>query len=70
MKSCKCCGTVIPQVRLEIIPHATTCVSCSTESKRVGFMDWYHKTAPELVVVSRDDRENLRRAIRVNCRSR
>jgi hypothetical protein len=33
-------------------------------------MDWHHKTAPELVVVSADDRENLRRAKRVNCRSR
>lgn len=70
MKSCETCGTVIPAARLEIIPHAKTCVGCSTESKRVGFMDWYHKTAPELVVVSADDRENLRRAVRVNCRSR
>ena len=70
MKSCETCGNIIPQARLEIIPHAKTCVACSTEPKRVGFMDWYHKTAPELVMVSSDDRENLRRAVRVNCRSR
>jgi hypothetical protein len=70
MKFCQTCGNVIPKIRVEIMPHTTTCVGCSTESKRVGFMDWYHKTAPELVVVSADDRENLRRAQRVNSRSR
>jgi hypothetical protein len=31
-------------------------------------MDWYHKTAPELVIVS--GKENLRRAERINNRSR
>jgi len=70
MKLCETCGKIITQARLEIIPHAKTCVACSQEPKRVGFMDWYHKTAPELVMVSADDRENLRRAVRVNCRSR
>lgn len=70
MQCCHTCGSIIPQIRLEIMPHTTTCAGCSTESKRVGFMDWHHKTAPELVVVSADDRENLRRAIRVNSRSR
>lgn len=57
-------------MRLEAIPGVTTCIACSREPKRVGFMDWYHKTAPELVMVAGDDRESLRRARRVNCRSR
>jgi hypothetical protein len=70
MHECCKCGNPIPLIRLEAIPDTTTCVSCSTVAKRVGFMDWHHKTAPELVVVSADDRENLRRAKRVNCRSR
>ena len=70
MRNCNSCGNPIPAIRLEIIPNTNTCASCSTEQKRVGFMDWGHKTAPELVVVSADDRENIRRAIRINCRSR
>lgn len=70
MRNCDTCGNPIPQIRIEAIPHATTCVACSREPRRVGFMDWHHKTAPELVVVSGDDREGLRRAHRVNCRSR
>jgi hypothetical protein len=36
----------------------------------VGFMDWSHKTAPEFVAVRADDRENLRRAVRVSARAR
>jgi len=70
MRKCEKCSTEISIHRLEILPHATTCVACSSEAKRVGFMDWYHKTAPELVVVSADNKEDLRRAIRVNARSR
>lgn len=67
---CDTCGSVIPQARVEALPNTTTCVGCSRESKMVGFMDWYHKTAPELVMVSSGDVENLRRAQRVNSRSR
>lgn len=70
MKSCKVCSCVIPEARLEVLPNTETCVNCSTVQKHVGFMDWYHKTAPELVFVPADDKENLRRAIRVTNRSR
>lgn len=70
MRDCTTCGSPIPAIRLEILPHTHTCASCSTTARRVGFMDWGHKTAPELVIVSSDDRENLRRAQRINCRSR
>jgi hypothetical protein len=67
---CDTCFNDIPQARLEAIPETTTCVNCSRETKKVGFMDWYHKTAPELVMISPDNKENLRRAQRVNARSR
>lgn len=70
MKLCKHCSCVIPEARLEILPNTETCVNCSTEQKHVGFMDWYHKTAPELVFVPANDKENLRRAIRVSNRCR
>jgi hypothetical protein len=33
-------------------------------------MDWGHKTAPEIVMVNPDDRENLRRAQAINERRR
>jgi hypothetical protein len=55
---------------LEAIPDTNCCVKCSVAPKYVGFMDWYHKTAPELVMVSDNDKENLRRAQRVSARSR
>lgn len=57
-------------MRLEILPDTQTCVECSTEEKKVGFMDWGHKTAPELVMVNSNDKENMRRAARINSRSR
>ena len=67
---CDTCGCEIPQMRVEAIPNVTTCVGCSRESKYVGFNDWYHKTAPEIVMVRSNDTENLRRAMRMNNRSR
>ena len=69
-RMCDTCFDEIPQARIEAIPETTTCVNCSREQKKVGFMDWYHKTAPELVMISPDNKENLRRAQRVNARSR
>lgn len=70
MKICIHCNTEINPMRLEILPDTQTCVECSTEEKKVGFMDWGHKTAPELVIVDSNDKENLRRAARINSRSR
>lgn len=67
---CDSCGCAIPPARLEVLPNTTTCVKCSRAVTFVGFMDWAHKTAPELVVVRGDDRENLRRAQRINVRAR
>jgi hypothetical protein len=69
-RTCDTCNCVIPPARLEALPHTTTCVKCSRVTTFVGFMDWSHKTAPELVVVNSADSENLRRAQRINARAR
>ena len=62
---CIKCNTQIPEERLEAIPDTLHCVNCSDVKKKVGFMDFYHKTAPELVLVNPDSKEDLRRAKRV-----
>lgn len=70
MKNCDKCGTVIPNNRLLAIPNVKVCVRCSDVKEYVGFMDWEHKTAPEIVLVKGDDLENLRRARAINERKR
>jgi hypothetical protein len=52
VKHCTECHTVIPESRLAALPHATTCVSCSTEEPLKGVMLWDHKTAPYIHVVN------------------
>ena len=69
-RTCDTCNAVIPPARIEALPNTTTCVACSRVTTFVGFMDWSHKTAPELVIVNSSDSENLRRARRINERSR
>ena len=68
--NCQTCGCEIPKARLEILPYTTKCIKCSDVKPHVGFMDWYHKTAPELVMVNSADKENLRRAQRISNRAR
>jgi hypothetical protein len=70
MAKCKNCEKKIPKARLEVLPNTETCVGCSEAKPMMGFMDWAHKTAPELVIVNPDDKENLRRAKRINSRAR
>ena len=67
---CETCTVQIPSARLRAVPHATTCVRCSTERAHIGFMDWHHKTAPELVMIPAEQKENIRRAKRIAQRSR
>jgi hypothetical protein len=67
---CAVCQIDIPAERLEILPHTKTCVSCSTEEKRVGFMCFEHKTAPFLVTVDGKNKEQLRQAKRAFRRAR
>lgn len=70
MAKCKNCKQNIPKARLEVLPNTETCVGCSDAKPMMGFMDWAHKTAPELVMVNTADKENVRRAQRINKRSR
>lgn len=69
-RTCIHCNVEIPKVRLEALPHTKTCVKCSTEKSYIGFMDWHHKTAPELVLVCPSNAENVRRAKAINERKR
>lgn len=70
MAKCKNCQKKIPAARLEALPGVETCVGCSDAKPMMGFMDWAHKTAPELVMVSTANPENVRRAKRINARAR
>lgn len=65
--TCKC-GVEIPAVRLEY--GYSCCVNCSTEEKKVCFMVWSHKTAPELMAVDGNNPEAVRQARRANERKR
>lgn len=68
--NCSVCGCTIPDERLEALPNTTTCVNCSGVKKRIGFMDYGHKTASEFIQIDPDDTEGLRRATRYNKRDR
>ncbi len=70
MRECECCGSPIPEERLEALPGTVTCVKCSRVKPLIGFTCYDHKTAPGLVLVNPDDREALRLAKRVHNRSR
>lgn len=49
--TCVICGRVIPVARLEALPNATTCVSCSTTPRYKGFTVVAHKTGNYTQVV-------------------
>jgi len=67
--NCFYCGKPIPPERLECLPKTKTCVRCSDVRPVLAFMDYGHKTAPSLVIVS-DDREQQRLAKRAFRRAR
>ena len=46
------------------------CKSCSTEKRAVGFMDYGHKTAPQLVLCPSNAKETRRILERSNRRAR
>ena len=46
------------------------CKSCSTEQRAVGFMDFSHKTAPQLVLCPYNAKETRRILERANRRAR
>lgn len=71
-KPCSVCHSPIDPERLEVLPDTIYCVTCARShvSKRVAFMDYSHKTAPQLVVIEGTDEEGLRRAKRAFKRAR
>jgi uncharacterized protein YaiE (UPF0345 family) len=71
--NCIYCYRSIPDERLEFLienNRPKTCINCSTEQRAVGFMDWEHKTAPQLVLVPANAKESIRILNRANRRSR
>ncbi len=72
MNTCIKCETEIHPERIEFLVENKkefTCVKCTTESRITGFMDYNHKTAPQLVLIP-NDRETLRIAKRAFRRAR
>ena len=67
MTICKC-GKEIQTERAEL--GFKVCTGCSTEQKLVGFMDYSHKTAAPIILIDPKNKEDLRKAKRVNERSR
>lgn len=71
--NCRYCNSSIPEGRLEFLIQynkTITCVSCTTEQRAVGFLSYSHKTAPELVMIPANNKENIRRCQRVDRRAR
>lgn len=73
MQTCRKCKGEIPVERLDFLleyKKALTCIKCSNEGSVSGFMDYGHKTAPQLVLVPNDNTEALRIAKRAFRRAR
>jgi len=70
---CVHCDSVVDEDRLEFLIEnnkEVTCCNCTKEIKVVGFMDFNHKTAPQLVLIPPNEPEVLRIAIRAHRRAR
>jgi len=67
---CVHCSIEIPSARLEVLPDATSCVSCSQKNppKVVARMIYNHKTAGEVIIAKGG--ENVRRLEREYWRAR
>lgn len=50
--------------------RSMVCKECSAEQKAVGFMNYSHKTAPEIVLCPANAKETLRILHRANQRAR
>ena len=68
MRYCKFCGQEIPAGRLKILPNTTSCVPCVEKNgdvdTPVGIMIFSHKTAPEMVIVTKEQAEAMNRVDR------
>lgn len=70
---CIYCNSMIPEGRLEFLQETgrrLVCIECSNESRAVGYMDFNHKTAPQLVMVPANAKETIRILDRANRRAR
>ena len=71
--TCIYCNSLIPEGRLEFLQETgrrLVCIDCSVETKAVGWMDYGHKTAPQLVMVPANATETIRKLDRANRRAR
>lgn len=71
--TCKYCKSLIPEERVEFLTESNRpmiCIDCSTEQRAVGWMDYGHKTAPQLVMVPANATETIRKLDRANRRAR
>jgi len=70
---CVGCYQQIDFMRAEFIQEFNkpqVCRHCSTERRMVGYMDYGHKTAPQLVMCSANATETIRILERANRRAR
>lgn len=71
--NCVSCFGQIDTERYEFLVEFNrpiVCKNCSTEKRAVGFLSYSHKTAPELVMISANRKEDIRKCHRVNRRGR
>lgn len=71
--TCIYCNDMIPEGRLEFLQETgrrLVCINCSSENRAVGYMDFNHKTAPQLVMVPANATETIRKLDRANRRAR
>lgn len=70
---CRYCRSMIDNDRLEFLTEFNrpmVCKDCSAEQRAVGWMDYGHKTAPQLVMVPANAKETIRKLDRANRRAR
>jgi len=70
MRTCARCKTLIPVVRLEVLPETQTCVGCSGVQKYVGAMVYDHKTAGRLEFIRPENKQAIQTLIRFVNRGR
>lgn len=71
--TCMHCKSLIDQDRYEFLKEfnrPVVCKDCSTEQRAVGYMNYSHKTAPQLVMVPSNAKETIRILDRCNRRAR
>lgn len=70
---CTYCKNKIDSERLEFLleyNRSMVCKECSTEQRTIGYMDYGHKTAPQLVLCAANATETRRILNRANRRAR